>query len=719
VPQPLAISTKPTAALPRLRLESHQPIRAAGKFLFAGSEKFLIKGVTYGPFGPDAQNGGYRDRASTERDFRAMAEHGLNSVRTYTVPPAWMLDTAAGHGLRVMLGLPWEQHVAFLDDRRLARRIRQSVRDNVRMAAGHPAVLAFTIGNEIPAPIVRWHGHARIERFLRELHDIAKSEAPDSLVTYVSYPTTEYLDLPFLDVVAFNVFLETRPQLAHYLAHLQNIAGERPLLLAEAGLDSMRNGEAKQAATLDWQLRTAAAAGCAGAFVFSWSDQWYRGGQVIDDWAFGLCARDGRPKPALTAVADAFAAGPCDQNVPLPRISVVICTYNGSRTIRECLDGVAALRYPDFEVVVIDDGSKDTTAAIVQEYLHLPGWRMVRIPNGGLSNARNLGMREATGEIVAYLDDDAWPDPDWLLHLAATFQQGRHAGVGGPNLAPAGDGPIAECVANSPGGPSHVLHANLDAEHVPGCNMAFRKAALQAIEGFDVRFRIAGDDVDLCWRLQERGNTLGFSAGAMVWHHRRNSVRAYLRQQRNYGRAEGMLESKWPEKYNRLGHMRWAGQLYGKGHTRPISQLGRRIDHGVWGTALFQPMYAENTRSVWALTLAPEWYLIVLGLLALASLGWSWSPLLLLWPLALGAAAIPVLQAWLSARKVRFHSARGRLDHARLVALTMALHLLQPMARLLGRLQHRLTPWRLHGAGARTLPFPRRIACGSEQWRSS
>src|SRR5205085_5467788 len=129
----------------------------------------------------------------------------------------------------------------------------------------------------------------KIERFLHELHDIAKEEAPEALVTYVSYPTTEYLDLPFLDVVAFNVFLETKAQLATYLAHLQNIAGERPLLLAEAGLDSMRNGEAKQAATLDWQLRTAAAAGCAGAFVFSWSDQWFRGGQPITDWAFGLC----------------------------------------------------------------------------------------------------------------------------------------------------------------------------------------------------------------------------------------------------------------------------------------------------------------------------------------------------------------------------------------------------------------------------------------------
>src|SRR5260221_10124466 len=62
---------------------------------------------------------------------------------------------------------------------------------------------------------------------------------------------------------------------------------------------------------------------------------------------------------------------------------------------------------------------------------------------------------------------------------------------------------------------------------------------------------IAGDDVDVCWRLQQRGWTLGFSPAAMVWHHRRNSVRAYWRQQKNYAKAEALLEKKWPEKYNR------------------------------------------------------------------------------------------------------------------------------------------------------------------------
>ena len=105
------------------------------------------------------------------------------------------------------------------------------------------------------------------------------------------------------------MFLESGPQFASYLARLQNIAGDRPLVVTEAGLDSLRNSEEAQARALDWQVRTAFAAGCAGMFVFSWTDEWYRGGFEIDDWAFGLVDRDRTPKQALATVGKAFARG--------------------------------------------------------------------------------------------------------------------------------------------------------------------------------------------------------------------------------------------------------------------------------------------------------------------------------------------------------------------------------------------------------------------------
>src|SRR5207245_10868928 len=97
-------------------------------------------------------------------------------------------------------------------------------------------------------------GPRRIERYLKRLFEVVKAEDPSALVSYVNYPTTEYLRLPFLDLVCFNVYLESRETLDAYLARLQNIAGNRPLILSEVGLDSLRNGEAGQAEALGWHL---------------------------------------------------------------------------------------------------------------------------------------------------------------------------------------------------------------------------------------------------------------------------------------------------------------------------------------------------------------------------------------------------------------------------------------------------------------------------------
>src|SRR5262249_45808331 len=112
------------------------------------------------------------------RDFELMSAHGINAVRVYTVPPRWLLDIAAENGIYVLVGLPWEQHVTFLDDSARARSIVERVREGVRACAGHPAILAYVVGNEIPGPIVRWHGAKAIENFIHRLYDVVKSEDP-------------------------------------------------------------------------------------------------------------------------------------------------------------------------------------------------------------------------------------------------------------------------------------------------------------------------------------------------------------------------------------------------------------------------------------------------------------------------------------------------------------------------------------------------------------
>jgi O-antigen biosynthesis protein len=685
-----------------------------GKFLFIGDDKFYVRGVTYGAFRPDEEKNEYADLAIIERDFAQMAASGINTVRIpHTMPPRALLDIAERHGLKVMVGLSAEQYAGYLIDTKDAPDIEAEIRAKVRTCAGHNALLCYALGNEIPAQLVRWIGPARIERYLRKLFEAVKEEDPAGLVTYVNYPTTEYLRLPFLDLVSFNVYLERREELAAYLARLQTLAEERPLLLSELGLDSMRNGLDTQASVLDWQIRLTLAAGAAGAFVFSWTDEWHRGGEEVDDWEFGITDRQRRPKPALQAVTRAYTEAPFGGS-DWPRVSVVICTYNGRQTIRDCMEGLARLRYPNFEVIVIDDGSTDGTAEIVREY----DVQLVSTENRGLSHARNLGLELATGEIIAYTDDDAFPDPHWLYYLAHTFKTSDYAAVGGPNLPPDGDGRVARAVANAPGGPTHVLLSDCEAEHIPGCNMAFRTSLLRAIGGFDPQFRTAGDDVDVCWRIQQAGWKVGFHAAALVWHHRRKTIRAYWKQQTGYGKAEAMLHMKWPEKYNVAGHVIWEGRVYGRGLQHALGRV-QRIYHGVWGLAPFQTMCEPSPSLLQSLPLMPEWYFVIAALGGLCALGIAWHPLLWIAPLVLVAVGASVAQALLAVGVAYRSLPRVRGGGVQLRTITAFLHLMQPLARLVGRIRHGLTPWRARDV--RLSHIPRKLqsaALISGAWES-
>src|SRR5207244_1297169 len=127
-------------------------------------------------------------------DFTRMTTAGVNSVRTYHVPPEWFLRQADEQGLTILVDVPWRKHVCFLDSGEARKEARQAVQDAVKRGQNHACVLAYSIGNEFPPDVVRWHGRRRVERFLAELVDVAKQADPNGLVTYTSYPPTEYLD---------------------------------------------------------------------------------------------------------------------------------------------------------------------------------------------------------------------------------------------------------------------------------------------------------------------------------------------------------------------------------------------------------------------------------------------------------------------------------------------------------------------------------------------
>jgi O-antigen biosynthesis protein len=670
---------------------SSDRIAADGKFLRVGDERYLVKGVTYGTFAPDEQGHQFPPPSQVAEDFRLMAALGINTVRTYTAPRRDLLDEAARSGLRVMVGLPWSQHVAFLDNRSLKREIRGELARKVAELGDHPAVLAFALGNEIPPGVVRWHGRVRVENFLRSLYEAAKDTSPASLFTYVNFPPTEFLDLSFFDICAFNVYLHREPELRAYIARLQHVASQKPLLLAEAGADSLREGETGQADITAMHIRVAFEEGACGAVAFAWTDEWWRGGHPVEDWKFGLVDAERRPKPAARAVSAAFANVPFsrEEQQTWPRVSVVVCAYNAAETLEDNLHSLDHLTYPNYEVILVNDGSKDRTSEIGRAH---PRVRVIDTLNQGLSAARNVGLAEATGEIVAYTDADTRVDRDWLTFLVQPFLRSDVVGSGGPNVVPADDPPIAQCIARAPGGPTHVLLDDRIAEHVPGCNMAFRRDALLAIGGFNPVYLRAGDDVDVCWRLQARGWKIGFAAAALVWHHHRSSTKTYWSQQVGYGEGETWLMAHHPEKFLD-GHMLWRGRIYS-----PLpfvrSLWGTRINAGVWGTAAFPSVYRADVHPFAFMPHSIRWqvisFVLTMAGLAVAATGQHWWAAAILLGSGIVGLAVTIGKNVAYALRSDVDSLKGwKLWYRGMVAY---LHFLQPLARLRGQIRGVLSP---------------------------
>nr|MBA2430503.1 glycosyltransferase [Chthoniobacterales bacterium] len=539
-----------------------RPICAVAKFFFEGERKFFLKGVTYGPFAPDADGHHLGTPEQLQRDLDQMREVGLNVLRIYHAPPLWFLDTCAAAGMRVLITLPWAKHIEFLRQRRARAEVVESVRKAVAEHAGHPAIFGYLVGNEISSTMVRWLGVQRVTEFLEHLIRVAREANPQVLYSYASFPPTEFLLPQNVDFYCFNVYLHQQRDFERYLLRLQNLAEDRPLILGEFGMDTIRHSREEQAEMLGWHVDSVVRCGLAGTIFFSWTDEWYTGGQEITDWAFGIVTRERQPKEAFHTLREKLGRDNARlPHRPLPRtpsVSVIVCSYNGAKTLAACLESLGQVDYPHYEVILVDDGSTDDTREIAARFPHV---RSIHQENHGLSHARNTGAAAAQGEVFAYTDSDCMADEDWLYYLIGTLLSGEYGGVGGPNVSPPAQNWIQACVAAAPGGPSHVLLTDTLAEHIPGCNMAWWRWAFESVGGFDVEYRKAGDDVDFCWRLQTNGGVIAFSPSAIVWHYRRFTLKAFRKQQEGYGEAESMLRFKHLIFFGPTGAAKWKGQI--------------------------------------------------------------------------------------------------------------------------------------------------------------
>lgn len=521
-----------------------------GKRFHLDGKPHFLRTVTYGPFPEGCPH-------TPASDFPRIRQAGFDSIRLYALPEKALLDEAARHDLLVVATHAWGHGCDFLhEEPTLLTDAREQLTIWLSRHGHHPALGAVLVANEIPSEMARWMTPWKVNQAIDGLIRAAQKAAPGLPVAYANFPTTEYLEPPSADFTAFNIYLEDERALARYLPRLHHLAGDRPVYLTEFGLDTQGHSEEAQAALLPRALLLSREAALAGATLYGWSDHWLNNDRVVSDWSFGLLRRDGSEKPALAALRETRLP-PLLPSQP-PFFSVIICTRNGADRLPACLAACSHVDYPRCEIIVVNDGSTDGTAAFLDDQKEI---RTIHLEPSGLSAARNAGARAARGDILAFTDDDCEPDREWLLWLAHRYAHTSHAAIGGPNLAPPPDSLSLALTTAAPGAPTHVMLDDLTAEHLPGCHLSVKKSAFQKIGGFDPLFETAGDDVDFCWRLREAGFTLGFSPGSFVWHHRRTTLSRYLRQQMGYGRAEALLYRKHRDRFTKTG-IRWEGCVY-------------------------------------------------------------------------------------------------------------------------------------------------------------
>ena len=239
-----------------------------------------------------------------------------------------------------------------------------------------------------------------------------------------------------------------------------------------------------------------------------------------------------------------------------PLVSIVIACPGDSWMLQECLEGIAAQTYRKHEVIVLPDGGD-----MRQPTSDMP---LRVIPTGKVRPAekRNLGIKEAKGEIVAFIDDDAYPDAHWLEYAVKYFGDATIGGVGGPGVTPPNDPYLAQV-----GGrvyDSRLVSGNYryrykaggvrrDVDDYPSCNLFVRKATLEMIGGYRTDFW-PGEDTLLCKDIIDGGKRIVYDPWVVVYHHRRPLLSAHLRQLGRYAFHRGYFCKRYPSNSLRFSY---------------------------------------------------------------------------------------------------------------------------------------------------------------------
>jgi GT2 family glycosyltransferase len=222
-------------------------------------------------------------------------------------------------------------------------------------------------------------------------------------------------------------------------------------------------------------------------------------------------------------------------------VSIVIPTRDRPEELRACLEALERQSFPRerFEVVVVDDGSSSPPVSLIESLKAQIRATLFVQANSGPAAARNAGARRASGQIVAFTDDDCRPEPHWVRALAARIDDDPDALVGGHTVNALPDNPYATA--------SQLLVSYLydyynrspeAALFLTSNNFAMRRDRFHALGGFDERFPLAGgEDRDFCDRWLREGMRLVHTPDAVVRHAHPLSLTSFIRQHTNYGRG--------------------------------------------------------------------------------------------------------------------------------------------------------------------------------------